>query len=487
MSANNNLQQMPSGMSGHMANAEQPAVNSLLSTGVSNPSSGNVPGMQAHSSSSAAIGGYAPGLTMGPGMANPAVVVGPSDAGNMASQNAGQNVPRFPNNPTNVHNDMWQNNGSNFGASNMPNVNAPFPDMTGMPQGPRFSGPDAGGSLQTGNANDNMPGRFKGFGMMDKAGMTSGPGNMSYNMNSSVGPQGTTGGFPPPHNADRMQGFGNVSGAAESDNFTGMERSGFETPGHTNNMSQNSGGGMRMPANDGGRSGFAAGRVFSGTVSRNRMQGQGIRINFGSSSRMQTPNDKTEGNKPQLSGDNTGPFQRPPFGNVPGMQGSDMQGGGSGSANFANMPGGPMSGMMQHPESGMVREQTPSYGKPSGVRPLMDDTFFNQSATTRPPVPNQQLPPLMSLPAKPTNANTALPPPPPPPPPKDMNNLASSAASQTFGPAPVGVPAPPPFQASVPVQQSAEQMQAAMAYYYSQWMQQQQQPQPPPPPPPPPQ
>lgn len=248
---------------------------------------------------------------------------------------------------------------------------------------------------------------------------------------------------------------------------------------------------------------------------------------FGNNSRMPLPIDRNEADVQSGSfGSSTGPLQRPPhddtvrFGNAPGMQGSGMPSVGRGGGNFTNMTGENMPRMMNNrPELGTVRERMPNVSKPGTVRPLLDDTFFNQSSSPRPP----QMPaPLMSEPGRQGNANsTSLPPPPPPP--QDIKNRPPSLMSQTFGPAPVGVPAPPPSQdnknptpslmsqtfgpapvgpapvgvpapaapsqGSVTDQQNAEQMQAAMAYYYAQWMQQQQQQQqqqPPPPPPPPP-
>jgi len=468
---------------GRMASAEQP----LMASGVNNPSTNTVPSMCGTvdpNHGSTAIGGHRPGLLMARGMANPAGVTRPNDSIKMGNQNVGQNMQRFPGNAgnvatNNVQGDMWKNS---FTASNLPNNNLPFSNMDGMPQGPRGSGPEAGGPYQMGNVNDSMAG-FRGPSMMNEMGGNGNSSNMNNNMNNFMRLQGTSGRFPPPGNMDSMQGFGNMGGAAGSDNFPGMERSGPGMSGYINTMQQSSGSGMRMPMSAEGSRGFAPGQRFPGTDNMNSMQGQGqgVRMMFGSNSRMPTSRDRSE----EMPGDSSGPFQRPPydgaarFGNMTRMQGSDITSGASGSENFTNM-----AGMMNNrPESAMSRERMPNFGKPGGVRPLLDDTYFNQSASSCPP--SQVPPPLMSQPSKQGNASSAPLPPPPPPPPLDNKNISSSVTSQTFGPVPVGVPAPLPSQGPVADQQTAEQMQAAMAYYYSQWMQQQQQ-QPPPPPPPPP-
>jgi len=504
---------------GRMASAEQPVVNPLMSGAVTNPSNSNIPSLHGRADPSyglTPVEGSGPGLLTAPGMANPAGVVGPNDAGKVANQNVGQNVQRFPGNvgANNVGGDMWQNS---FGASNVPHNNPSFPNMVGMPQGPRMGGPegprmagplgprmggpegqrmdgpqgprmgvpDTGRPYQMDNVSDNM-GRFGDPRMMNEAGGNSSSGSM----NNFMRPQGTTGRFPPPHNMDNMQGFGNRGGTAGSDNFGGMERSGRAMSGHVNNMQQSSGAGMRMPVSGEGPHGFAPGQRFPGADNMVGMQGQGARMMLGNTSRMPQLSDTAEAGEPRsMLGDSTGPFQRPPydgqgrFGNMTGMPGGDMQSGGSGSGNFTNMTGAHMSGMMSNrPESGMVRDRMPDSGKPGGIRP-----FFNQSASPHPPT--QVPPPLLSQSGNQGNTNSAVPPvPPPPPPPPESKNLTSSMTAQPFGPVPVGVPAPPPSQGSVTDQQTAEQMQAAMAYYYTQWMQQQQQqqPQPPPPPPPPP-
>ena len=472
--------------SGRMSSAEQPGINPLVSSGVNNPSMNNVPSMQGRlnpTCSSTVHGGHGPGLQMAPGIANP------PDANKMASQNVSQNMQRFPGNASNVatnnvRGDLWKNTGTGFGASNVPNNNLTFSNTAGMPQGPRFGGQDAGGPYQMGNANNNM-GRFRGPSMMNDTSGNNSSGGINNNMNDFMRPQGTRPPPPAPGNVDSMQGFRNQGGTVGSD-FSGMERSGPGMSGHVNNMPQSSGSGMRMPGSAEGPRGF--GPRFPGADNMNNMQGQGARMMFGNNSRMPTSNDRTEVDTPRhMLGDSTGPFQRPPydggmrFGNMTRMQDSDMQSGGSGSGNFTNMTAGNMSGMMNNrPESGMNRERMPNFGKHGSVQPLMDDTFFNQSASPRPP---SQVPPP-NLPQSGKQGNTNPVPPPPPPPLQDNKNLSSSLTSQTFGPVPVGVPAPPPSQGSVANQQTAEQMQAAMAYYYAQWMQQQQQPPPPPPPPP---
>jgi len=478
---------------GRMGSVEQPAVAPLMSSGVNNPSTSNVPGMLGGVDRGRGLtvgGGQGPGSLMAPGMANPAGMVGPNDASKVANQNVGPNMQRFPGNPTNtVQGDFWENPGSNFGASNMPDNNVPFSDMAGAQRGPRFGGPDAGGPYQTGNVNDNMGGHFRGPSMMNETGGNSGSGSMNNNMNNFMRSQGVTGRYPPPGNVDSMQGFRNPGGTVGSDNFTGMERSGPGMPERMNNMPQSSGGGMRMPTNAEGPRGFTPGRGFPGPDNRNSMQGPGYRMTFGNNSRMPTSNNRNEVGEPRMLGDSTGPFQRPPyddggrFGNMTRMQGGDMQSGskGGGGGDFTNMAGGRM--MNNQPESSMLREKTPNFGKPGSVRPLLDDPFYGQSAGPR---PSSQVPPaLMTQSGNQGNTSSVLPPPPPPPPLQDNKNLVSSVTPQTFSPIPVGVPAPPPSQGAVTDQQTAEQMQAAMAYYYAQWMQQQQQ-QPPPPPPPPP-
>ena len=496
-----NRQQLSAGMSaggvqsllnaGRMGSAEQAPV---MSSGVNNPSTSNVPGILGGADRGHGLtmgGGQGPGSLMAPGMANPAGMVGPNDASKVANQNVGPNMQRFPGNPANtVQGDFWKNPGSNFGASNMPDNNVPFPDVAGAQRGPRFGGPDAGGHYQMGNVNDNMGGRFRGPSMMNEAGGNSSSGSMNNNMNNFMRPQGVTGRYPPPGNVDSMQGFGNPGGPVGSDNFTGMERSGPGMSERMNNMPQSSGGGMRMSTNAEGPRGFTPGRGFPGTDNRNSMQGQGNRMTFGNNSRMPTSNNRNEVGEPRMSEDRTVPFQRPPyddgvrFGNMARMQGGDMQSGSrdGGVDNFTDMTGGHM--MNNQPESSTIREKTPNFGKPGGVRPLLDDPFYGQSAGPRPPT--QVPPPLMTQSGNQGNTSSALPPPPPPPPPQENKNLASSVTPQTFGPVPVGVPAPPPSQpqGGVTDQQTAEQMQAAMAYYYAQWMQQQQQPPPPPPPPP---
>ena len=476
---------------GRMASGQQPVINPMMS-GAVNPSATSVPNVRGRvdaNSGTPVIGGHGSGLWTAPGMPNPAGVVGSNDAGKMANENFGQNLPRFPGNASNVatnniQGDPWKNSGGNFNASDVPNNNTPFSNMVGMPQG--VGAPDAGRPYQM--SNDNVD-RFRGPTSMMRD--TSGNAG-SNNMNNYMRPQGVTGRFPPPGNMDNVQGFGKWGGTVESDNFSGMERTGTGMSVHANNMQQSSGGRMRMPMSGEGQRGFAPGHGYPGADNMNSMQGQDVRMAFRNSSRMPAPGDRAGvdgprgmmgGKNPSLQDGMTGPSQRPPydgaarFGNATRMpgSGSEMQSGGNGS--FANM-----TGMMNNrPESGMSQEMMTSVGQPGGIRP-----FYDHSASPRPPT--QVPPPLMSQPTKQGNTNSPLPPPPPPPPAHENKNPASSVTSQTFAPAPVPAPPLPPSQGSVAGRQTAEQMQAAMAYYYTQWMrqQQQQQQQPPPPPPPPP-
>ena len=491
---------------GRMATAEQQSVNPFMSSAVNNPSADAVHGRSDPNSSSAVIGGHAPGFSLPPGMPNQAGVPGPGDVSKMAGRNIGQNMQRFPGSATNNNqDDMWKNS---FGAADVPNNNLPFSNMAGMPQG--FGGPDAGRPYEMGNDNMN---RFRGPSRMGETSANTG----SNNMNNFTRPQGR---FPPPANTENMKGFGNQGGTAGLDNFTGMERPGPGMSGHTSNVQQGSGGGMCMPMSGEGPRGFAPGRGFPGADSMNSMQGQDGRMMLGNNSRMPRPGDRTMDDPRGKLGSSVGSLQRPPydgaarfgntsrmpgsdmqtggsggqlgsragssqrqpvrFGNISRMPGSDMQSGGTGGGNFTNMRGGHTSGMMNNrPESGMMKEMMPVVGRPGSGQP-----FFDQSANQRPPA-QVPPPPVMSESGKQGNVESVLPPPPPPPTMHDNRNVAASLTSQTFGRVPIGVPAPSPSQGSVADQQTAEQMQAAMAYYYTQWMQQQQQ-QPPPPPPPPP-
>jgi len=554
---------------GPVAGPEQLAVKPLMSLDTNNPpaaSTPNIPGRNETSYNSAVAGERGPGSLMAAGMANPPVMTGPNDASKMPNRNVGPEIQRFPGNAGNMAtNSATGTPWNNFSTGNAANSN---PNMLGMPQGSRAGVPNASGPFQMGNISDSGN-LFQGPGVMNEMGGNSTSGSM--NTNNLPRPQGFTGRFPAPGNVGSVQGFGDMGGTAGPDNFGAMEKSGPRMSGHISNMSHSTGGGMHTLMNAEKPRGFPPGRGFPGEDNMIGMRAQGPRITFGKIGRMPLPTDRSEVDESVSSfGNSTGPRQGAPsddamrFGNVPGMQGGvDMQGFGRGSGNFASMTGGNMSRMPNNrPEFGAVQERMPNAGKP--VRPLLDDTFFNQSPNPR--QPNQMPQPLMANQAASPRPNqvpasfmsqgggqgnpnsAAVPPPPPPPqnigvpplmsqtfgprpvgpspggvpappPSQDNSNPTSSLMSHSFGPAPVGVPAPPPpqqdnknvppafmsqplgpgpvgvpaplpSQGSVTDQQSAEQMQAAMAYYYTQWMQQQQQqqqqPQPPPPPPPPP-